>query len=82
MFMKKFTTLVAVAAMAATSATSAMAGSPAAAEDDPYIEPVVPVGSSAGSLGGGAGLVIAGVAAAALIGVALSDSDSTGTTTP
>lgn len=78
--MKKFTTLVAVAAMAVTSATSAMAGSPVAAEDDPYIEPVVPVGSSAGSLGGGAGLVIAGVAAAALIAVAAdSDSDSAST---
>lgn len=76
--MKKFTTIAAVAAL---MASSAMAGSPTPGVEDPFIEPVVPVGSS-GSLGGSTGAIIAGVAAAALIAAAVaSDDDDDNTTT-
>ena len=78
--MKKLTTLVAVATLTAASATSSMAGNLGDTEEE--MAPVVDetTVAPAGSLGGGAAPVIAGLAAVALIAVALSDGSSTATT--
>jgi len=84
--MNSFTTLFAAAAFTAATATTSLAGSPVAADEDPFIEPPVPAGSSAGSsagsLAGGALPIVAGVAAIALVAAAASDSSDSASTHP
>lgn len=83
--MKKFGTLAGVAALTAASATFSIAESPDLVDADPFGDDIETVSQEdiapAGSLGAGAGPVIAGIAAIAVLGFTLSDSSSGSTPT-